>query len=64
MSIKYRKRIFLFPWVVLNISKSGVSVTLGPRCLSINIGKKGVYLNTTLRGTGLYDRKRIKRKSK
>lgn len=60
--MNFRKRIRIFPWVTLNIHKKGFSFTFGPKCLSINVGKKGVYLNTTIPNTGLYDRKRIKRR--
>lgn len=43
----------------VNLSKSGVSFTVGVRGLSINVGPKGVYLNTSIPGTGLSDRKKL-----
>lgn len=59
MSLKFRKRIRVFPGFTLNLSKSGMSATIGVKGCSINVGNKGTYLNTGIPGTGLYDRKRI-----
>lgn len=36
-----------------------MSVTAGPPGLSVNLGKRGAYLNTGLPGTGLYERTRL-----
>lgn len=47
------------PGVTLNISKSGVSTTIGPKGTSVNFGKNGVYLNTGIPGTGIYDRTKL-----
>jgi len=58
--IKYRKRIKLFPGLILNISTSGISFTLGGKGISLNLSKKGLFLNTGIPGTGLYDRKKLK----
>lgn len=59
MAWKYRKRVRVFPGFHINLSKSGVSYTIGGRGASVNIGKKGTYLNTSLPGTGLYNRQKI-----
>ena len=59
MSLKFRKRVRVFPGFTLNLSKSGMSATLEVRGCSVNIGKNGTYLNTGIPGTGLYDRKKI-----
>ena len=59
MSLKFRKRIRVFPGFTLNLSKSGMSATLGVKGCSVNIGKNGTDLNTGIPGTGLYDRKKI-----
>jgi hypothetical protein len=56
---KFRKRLTLFPGFRINLSKSGLSATVGIRGLSVNVGKNGAFLNTGLPGTGIYDRKRI-----
>jgi hypothetical protein len=43
----------------MNLSKSGVSWTLGPRGASVGVGKRGTYLNTGVPGTGIYSRSSI-----
>lgn len=65
--MRFRKRISICKGVKLNLSKSGVSATVGGKGLSLNLGSKGVFLNTSIPGTGLYDRKKLfggKKKSK
>jgi hypothetical protein len=57
--MRFRKSISLGKGIKLNLSKSGMSTTLGVKGLSVNIGKNGAYLNTGIPGTGLYDRKKI-----
>jgi len=59
MAWSYRKRITIAPGVRLNVSKKGVSTTLGMRGSSINFGQNGIYLNTGIPGTGIYSRKKI-----
>lgn len=59
MALKFRKRIRIAPGVRINLSKSGISTTVGPRGASVNVGKKGAYLNTGIPGTGIYDRTKI-----
>lgn len=57
--MRFRRRKKLFPGVMLNFSKTGVSATVGVKGASVNLGKAGAFLNTGIPGTGLYDRKRI-----
>lgn len=57
--MRFRKRIQICKGVKLNLSKSGVSATVGGKGLSLNLGKGGLFLNTSLPGTGLYDRKKL-----
>jgi len=59
MALRFRKRMKLFPGFYLNLSKSGMSATVGMRGFSVNLGQKGTYLNTGIPGTGLYDRQKI-----
>lgn len=56
MGFKFRKRIKVAPGVTINLSKKGVSTTVGVKGLSVNSGKDGTYLNVGIPGTGLYDR--------
>lgn len=57
--MRFRKKISICKGVKLNLSKSGVSCTVGGKGLSLNLGKGGVFLNTSLPGTGLYDRHKL-----
>ena len=59
MAWSYRKRIKVAPGVHLNVSKSGVSTSIGMKGMSITSGPKGTYLNTSIPGTGLYNRQKI-----
>jgi len=59
MGLRFRKSIKIAPGVRLNLSKSGVSTTVGARGASVNIGKSGTYLNAGIPGTGLYMREKI-----
>lgn len=57
--MRFSKSIKIGSHSKINVSKSGVSFTVGVRGLSVNVGPKGVYLNTSIPGTGLSDRKKI-----
>lgn len=53
MGFRFRKRIKIAPGVYINLSKSGVSTTLGKSGASVNISKKGTRGTVGLPGTGL-----------
>ena len=57
--MRYRNRIKICKGVNLNISKSGISTSVGIPGLSVSTGKRGTYLNTGIPGTGFYDRQKI-----
>lgn len=64
MGIRFAKSIKLGDLIKLNISKSGISATIGPKGASINVGNKGTYLNLSptvagITGTGVSYRKKI-----
>ena len=59
MAWNYRKRVKVLPGVHLNFSKSGISTSVGPKGSSVTFGKNGTYLNTSIPGTGLYNRQKI-----
>lgn len=50
MALRFRKSIKLAPGIRMNLSKSGIGWTLGPRGASIGIGKRGANLNTSFLG--------------
>lgn len=51
--MRFRKSIKLAPGVRINLSKSGISTTLGGRGASVNIGKRGTRTTVGIPGTGL-----------
>lgn len=53
MGFRYNKRIKIAPGIRLNISKSGVSSSFGPRGASVTVGKRGVRANVGIPGTGI-----------
>lgn len=59
MKLRFQKRIKIAPGVRINLSRSGVSTTVGAKGASVNIGKKGAYANLGLPGTGLSTRTKI-----
>lgn len=59
MSLRFTRRITIFPGVRLNFSKSGVSLSVGPRGSSVTFGKRGIFGNLGIPGTGLSYRKRL-----
>ena len=64
MAWNFRKRIKIAPGIHLNLSKGGVSTSIGPKGAKISIGKNGTYLNTSIPGTGLYSRTKLSGNSK
>ena len=64
MGFRFQKRISILPGVRINLSKSGVSTSLGPRGADVNIGKDGVTANAGIPGTGLSYRQKIGRGGK
>jgi len=59
MSWKYRKRIRVIPGFRLNLSKTGMSATVGMKGFNVNLGRNGTYLNTGIPGSGVYDRVKL-----
>lgn len=59
MGIRFRKSIKIAPGVRINLSKSGVSATLGPKGASIGVGRRGVFANLGIPGSGVFYRKKL-----
>ncbi|MFU6937403.1 DUF4236 domain-containing protein [Pseudomonas aeruginosa] len=53
MAIRFRKSIKVAPGLRLNISKSGVSTSVGGKGLTANVSKRGVKTTASIPGTGL-----------
>ncbi|ADU30019.1 DUF4236 domain-containing protein [Evansella cellulosilytica] len=63
MSFRFQKRVRVAPGVRLNFSKRGVSTSVGPRGSSLTLGKRGIYGNAGIPGTGLSYRTRIDKRN-
>lgn len=59
MGLYWRRSTKILPGVRINWSKSGPSVSVGPRGVKVNIGKRGTYVSGGIPGTGLYYRQKI-----
>lgn len=64
MGFRFGKRITLLPGVRLNVSGSGLGLSLGPRGASLSLNRNGVYGNVGLPGTGLSYRTKLSGNSK
>lgn len=59
MGFRFQKRIGILPWLRVNLSKGGVSTSLGPRGADVNIGRSGITTNAGIPGTGLSYRSKL-----
>ncbi|MBC7601231.1 MAG: DUF4236 domain-containing protein [Ramlibacter sp.] len=53
MGFRFRKTIKLLPGLCLNLSKSGVSASVGKAGATVNVSDKGVRGTVGLPGTGI-----------
>lgn len=53
MGFRFRRTIKIAPGIRLNLSKSGVSTSIGKRGATVNLSKRGTYGTIGLPGTGL-----------
>jgi hypothetical protein len=53
MGFRFRKRIKILPGVWFNLSKSGISTSIGGKGLTINLRKGKTMTTASLPGTGL-----------
>ncbi|WP_163406950.1 DUF4236 domain-containing protein [Flavobacterium ajazii] len=59
MAWSFRKRIKIIPGVHLNVSKSGISTSIGIRGANMTFGNSGSYLNTSIPALGINNRQRL-----
>ncbi|MGN6149052.1 MAG: DUF4236 domain-containing protein [Rhizomicrobium sp.] len=60
MPLRFHRVISIIPgFLRLNLSKGGISGSVGPRGADINIGKHGITTNAGLPGTGLSYRQKL-----
>ena len=59
MGLYWRRSTKILPGIRINWSKSGPSISMGPRGAKVNIGKRGTYVSGGIPGTGLYYRQKV-----
>jgi hypothetical protein len=59
MSWRFRQSFSIIPGLRLNLSKGGLSMSVGGAPFTMNIGPRGVYGTASLPGTGLSYRQRL-----
>jgi len=59
MGLRFHRVFSVLPGVRINVSKSGVSTSVGPRGADVNIGRHGVATNAGIPGTGLSYRQKM-----
>lgn len=56
---RFRREIELLPWLTFNISKTGVSATVGPEIAHVTVGSHGTYVYADMPGSGTYFRRKL-----
>ncbi len=59
MTFRFQKRFSILPGVRINMSKGGISTSIGPRGADVNIGKDGISTSAGIPGTGLSYRSKL-----
>jgi hypothetical protein len=59
MGWRFRKSFTVMPGVRVNVSRRGVSATLGSGPLAMHVGPSGTYVNASIPGTGIGYRERL-----
>lgn len=57
--LRYQKRIRVLPFLWVNLSKTGISFTIGCQYVKLNVGRRGVWLSGSWVGTGISVRKKL-----
>ncbi|WP_320127767.1 DUF4236 domain-containing protein [uncultured Sphaerochaeta sp.] len=59
MGYRFHRSIKIAKGIRLNVSKSGLGLSVGPRGAKLSVNSKGVYSNLGIPGTGLSQRQKI-----
>lgn len=59
MGLRFQRVLRILPWLRINLSKGGVSGSVGPRGADVNIGRHGVTTNAGIPGTGISYRSKV-----
>lgn len=58
MAWRFRKSFTVMPGLRLNVSKGGLSASIGSSPFSVQVGPRGVYANANIPGMGVSMRSR------
>lgn len=61
MTLRFFRRVRLFPGLSLNLSKRGASATVGMKGAHLTVGSSGATVSAGIPGTGLSWRQRVAR---
>lgn len=65
MGLRFHKKIKIAPGVDLNLSKSGMGMSVGPKGAKVSVNSKGdIYGNISIPGTGVSYREKLNKKNK
>lgn len=56
---RFRREIDVLPWLKINISKTGLSATIGPEAAHVTVGSHGTYVYVDVPGKGTYFRRKL-----
>src|SRR5687768_13258707 len=56
---RFRREFHVLPWLKFNISKTGVSATIGPEQAHLTVGSHGTYVYVDLPGKGIYFQRKL-----
>ncbi|GAB4510157.1 MAG: hypothetical protein OHK0046_06430 [Anaerolineae bacterium] len=56
---RFRREIDVLPWLKINISKTGVSASIGPEDIHITTGTHGTYIYSDVPGKGTWFRRKL-----
>lgn len=59
MALRFRKSFTLAPGIRMSLSGGGPGLSFGPRGASVSVGKRGVFGNVGIPGTGLSARQKL-----
>lgn len=59
MGLRFQRVLRIFPWLRINVSKGGLSGSVGPRGADMNFGRRGITTNAGIPGTGISYRSRL-----
>ncbi len=54
MGFRFFRRVRILPGVAMNMSRSGPSLSVGPRGAKVTVGPRGIRNTVGLPGTGLF----------